>query len=144
LFIKEQIMFNDIDLLIAFLIAGLSTFFLTYPIKKLAFKFGIVDLPNHRKLHKDVTVRLGGLSIFLGVMLGILYLRPEHEHLPEIILGAIVIVITGVIDDRFDIRPVIKLSGQLIATSFLISSGLIIERITLPILGMIDLGFVSV
>src|SRR5690625_7504120 len=77
-------------------------------------------------------------------MLGILYLQPSHEHMPEIITGAIVIVLTGALDDKFNIRPVIKLSGQLIAASFLISSGLIIERITLPLIGMVDLGFVSV
>src|SRR5699024_910722 len=55
-----------------------------------------------------------------------------------------VILLTGALDDRFGIRPVIKLSGQLIAASFLISDGLIIERLTLPIFGMVDLGFISV
>src|SRR5699024_5734788 len=88
--------------------------------------------------------RFGGLAIFLGALLGALYLQPRHEHLPEILLGAIVIVITGALDDRFGIRPVVKLTGQLIAATFLISSGLIIERITLPIIGMIDLGVFSV
>src|SRR5699024_12524406 len=65
-------------------------------------------------------------------------------HLPEILLLAIVILLTGALDDRFGIRPVIKFSGQLIAASFLISDGLIIERLTLPIFGMVDLGFISV
>ena len=137
-------MFNYVDLFIAFLIALLSTFALTYPVKKLAIKLGVLDMPNHRKIHKKVTPRLGGLAIFLGAFLGALYLQPRHEHLPEILLGAIVIIITGALDDRFGIRPVIKLAGQLIAASFLISSGLIIERITLPLIGMVDLGFISV
>lgn len=137
-------MFNYVDLLIAFLIALLATFLLTYPIKKLAIKLRVLDLPNSRKIHKKITPRLGGLAIFIGALLGALYLQPRHEHLPEILLGAIVIVITGALDDRFGIRPVVKLAGQLIAASFLISSGLIIEKVTLPIIGMIDLGFVSV
>src|SRR5690625_6937892 len=59
-------------------------------------------------------------------------------------MGALAIIVTGVLDDRYTIRPVIKLSGQLIAASFLVSSGLIIERITLPFIGTVDLGFVSV
>src|SRR5699024_3029739 len=88
--------------------------------------------------------RLGGLAIFLGAALGLLYLQPEHIHLLEISLGAIVIVLTGMLDDRFGIRPVIKLSGQLIAASFLLSSGLIIERITLPFFGVVELGVFSV
>lgn len=137
-------MLNYVDLFTAFAIAFIGTFTLTYPVKKLAIKFGAVDFPNHRKIHTKVTPRLGGLAIFFGVFLGALYLQPQHEHLLEISLGAIVIIITGVLDDRFGIRPVIKLSGQLIAASFLISSGLIIERITLPFLGVVDLGFISV
>ncbi|SFB27193.1 UDP-GlcNAc:undecaprenyl-phosphate GlcNAc-1-phosphate transferase [Lentibacillus halodurans] len=137
-------MFNFTDLAIAFLIALISTFMLTYPVKQLAIKLKTVDLPNYRKMHKKVTPRLGGLAIFMGVLLGGLFLQPRHEHLPEIVLGAIVILITGALDDRFSIRPVIKLTGQLIAASFLISSGLIIERITLPVIGMVDLGFTSV
>lgn len=137
-------MLNQFNLSIAFIIALLATLVLTYPIKKLAIKWGAIDLPNHRKIHTKITPRLGGLAIFLGAFLGALYLQPHHEHLPEIFLGAIVIVITGALDDRYSIRPVIKLTGQLIAASFLISSGLIIERITLPFFGMVDLGFISV
>jgi len=137
-------MFNYVDLLIAFLIALLATFLLTYPVKSLAIKLKVLDFPNSRKIHRKVTPRFGGLAIFLGALLGALYLQPRHEHLPEILLGAIVIVITGALDDRFGIRPVVKLTGQLIAASFLISSGLIIEKITLPIIGMIDLDFISV
>lgn len=137
-------MFNYVDLMIASFIALISTFFLTFLVKKLAVKFNIVDFPNQRKIHKIVTPRAGGLAIFLGVVLGMVYLHPEHIHLFEIILGAVVIIIVGLLDDRFDIRPIIKLSGQIIAASFLISSGLIIERVTLPFIGLIDLGPLSV
>lgn len=137
-------MINYVDLMIASFIALISTFLLTFPVKKFAIKFNIVDLPDKRKIHVKATPRIGGLAIFLGAALGLLYLQPEHIHLFEISLGALVIVLTGLLDDRYDIRPVIKLSGQLIAASFLISSGLIIERITLPFIGMIDLGVFSV
>jgi len=137
-------MYSGFDLFIAFLIALLSTLLLTYPVKKLAIRWKVLDFPNYRKIHDKVTPRLGGLAIFLGAFLGALYLRPQNEHLPEVLLGALVIIVTGALDDRYQIRPVIKLSGQLIAASFLISSGLIIERITLPLIGMVDLGFVSV
>lgn len=137
-------MFNYVDLAIAFLIALVSAFLLTYPVKKLAIKIKAVDLPNDRKIHTKVTPRIGGLAIFLGAILGALYLQPSHPHLPEIVAGAFVIVLTGMLDDRYSIKPVIKLTGQLIAASLLVSSGLIIERITLPFIGMIDLGFFSV
>ncbi|MEN2767332.1 glycosyltransferase family 4 protein [Ornithinibacillus xuwenensis] len=137
-------MFNYLDLGVAFLIALISSLVLTYPVKKLAFKIGAVDLPNDRKIHKKITPRLGGLSIFLGAFIGAIYLQPQHEHLVEIVVGAIVIIITGALDDRFTLRPIAKLTGQLIATSFLISGGLIIEKITLPLIGQVELGFFSV
>lgn len=137
-------MLNFVDLAIAFMIAFIASFLLTYPVKKFAMKVGAVDFPNHRKIHKEVKPRLGGIAIFLGALLGGLYLAPDHEHLPEIVLGALVIIITGALDDRFQIKPIAKLTGQLIAASFLVSSGLIIERVTLPFIGMVDLGFFSV
>src|SRR5699024_4522724 len=100
-FNEEHIMIHTIDLLIVFLIAGLSSFLLTYPLKKLAFTFNVVDLPNARKIHKHQTARLGGLAIFISFTLSLLYLRPVYEHMLEIILGAVVIVVTGLLDDRF-------------------------------------------
>lgn len=137
-------MFDYMDLFIAFCIALVISFFSTYLVKKFAIKIGAVDFPNHRKIHTKVIPRLGGLAIFFGAFFGALYLQPSHEHLTGILLGAIAIIITGALDDRFELKPVVKLTGQLIAASFLISSGLIIERITLPIVGMVDLGFLSV
>ncbi|AVR00527.1 undecaprenyl-phosphate alpha-N-acetylglucosaminyl 1-phosphate transferase [Oceanobacillus iheyensis] len=137
-------MFNYVDIVIAFLIAAISSLVLTYPVIKFANVIGAVDLPNHRKVHKKVTPRLGGIAIFLGAFLGALYLQPSHPHLPEILIGALVIILTGALDDRFSIRPVVKLTGQLVAASFLVSSGLIIEKLTLPFFGTVELGFVSV
>lgn len=135
---------NYIDLLIGFLIALISSFLLIYPVKRLAIKWNIVDKPNYRKIHTETTPRFGGIAIFMGSMLGLLYLFPSNEHMFAIIAGAFVIVITGTLDDRYDVRPVVKLTGQFIAASFLVSSGLIIEQINLPFFGMVELGFISV
>lgn len=137
-------MFNFMDLGIAFIIALVTSFLITYPVKKFASKIGAVDLPNDRKIHEKITPRIGGLSIFIGAFLGVLYLQPHHEHLTEIFCGAVIIIITGILDDRFTLNPIAKLTGQLIATSFLIAGGLIIDRITLPFIGQIELGFFSV
>ncbi|WP_047984701.1 MraY family glycosyltransferase [Ornithinibacillus californiensis] len=134
-------MYTIIDLIIAFLISLISTLLLVYPIKKLAVKWNIIDLPNYRKVHKNPTPRLGGLAIFLGTCLGVLYLWPtSFEHFPAIVLGAIIIVATGMIDDKYAIKPIYKLVGQVIPAVLLILSGLIIERITLPFFGVVELA----
>lgn len=137
-------MIQTFDLIIALLISCVSTFILTIPVRALAIKFGIMDLPNKRKIHLNPIPRFGGIAIFIGTYLGILYLRPEHEHLPEIFLGSLLIVLVGALDDRFEIRPVIKLTGHIAAAMIVISSGLVIERITVPFFGVIELGVVSV
>ncbi|WP_077706370.1 glycosyltransferase family 4 protein [Virgibacillus dokdonensis] len=137
-------MINYVDFMIAFVIAAATSFLLTYPVKKFAVFVGAVDFPNYRKIHTKVTPRLGGLAIFLGMGAGLLYLQPSHPHLAEIAAGAVVIIVTGALDDRFGIQPVVKLTGQLIAASFLVSSGLIIEKLTLPLFGTVELGFASV
>lgn len=137
-------MIDFIELMIASFIALIATFFLTFLVKKIALKWQVVDIPNKRKIHKHVTPGMGGVAIFLGAALGLLYLQPEHIHLPSIIIGSIVIVVTGVLDDKYDIRPIIKLSGQIIAALVLISSGMIIEKLTLPFVGMVELGFLGI
>ncbi|MFC3040387.1 glycosyltransferase family 4 protein [Virgibacillus xinjiangensis] len=138
-------MFYDYtELTIAFFISLIASFLLTYLVKSLALKIGAVDHPDHRKIHQEPVPRIGGLAIFFGAVLGVLYIQPAHDSLIPIAFGALVIIITGFLDDLYTIRPIIKLTGQLIATSFLISSGLIIDRLTLPIIGMVDLGFFSV
>src|SRR5699024_12318411 len=57
-FPRSPIMFNYTDLAIAFFIALITTFLLTFPVKKLAIKLKAVDLPNYRKIHKKVTPRI--------------------------------------------------------------------------------------
>ena len=129
---------NITKLLIAVAITFISTLILVFPVKKIAMKYGFVDSPNSRKIHKRVMPTLGGLAMFLGTAFGMLYLRPEHPELHSIIFGAILITGVGIIDDKFQIRPLTKLIGQLGAATIAISGGVIIEKITLPFIGLIE------
>lgn len=129
---------NITQLIMAFFITLISTLFLVYPIKKIAIRFGFIDLPAERKIHKKATPRLGGLAIFLGTGLGLLFLRPSHPDLFAIVTGSCVIVTIGLLDDKYQIRPLLKLGGQLLAAGIVISAGIIIERITIPVLGTIE------
>ncbi|MGJ9458155.1 glycosyltransferase family 4 protein [Oceanobacillus sp. CF4.6] len=137
-------MFNFINITIAFLIALIASFLLTFVVKRLAVKIGAVDKPDHRKIHTEVTPRIGGVAIFLGALLGGLYFDINHPQLMPIFLGAIIIFLTGLLDDLYNLKPMLKLTGHLAAATILVGSGIIIERITLPIIGVIDLGFFSV
>lgn len=133
-------MLSTIDMLIAFMISCVSTLLLVYPVKKLAHKLNILDFPDKRKVNKKPMPRIGGVAILLGTFIGILYLDLTHEFFPDYLISASIIAITGILDDKFILRPIYKLTGQLIAAAFLIWSGIIIARITLPFLGIIELS----
>lgn len=133
-------MYDIAELVIAFLISAATSLLVTPLIKKLAIKLKAIDEPdNKRKTHDCVRASLGGLSIFIGAAAGFLYLQPVHEQMNAIILGACIMLITGMLDDIFDLKPIYKLSGQLTAAIVVVSSGLIIEKLTVPFLGTIYL-----
>ncbi|WP_042462505.1 glycosyltransferase family 4 protein [Neobacillus dielmonensis] len=118
---------------------------LTPLVKKLAFKIGATDKPNYRKVHSKIMPRLGGLSIFLSFIIGIAILKPAGEfHLP-IVLGSILIILTGILDDIKEISPKLKLAGQVAAAAVVvIYGGLKVEFINLPFGGTIDFGYLSI
>lgn len=133
-----------LPIIIPFLISLLSTFLLTFPIKKLSYSLGFLDYPEKRKIHQKAMPQLGGLAIFLGVFLGLIYWRPEHGIIIKVSVGALIVFMTGLLDDKYDLRPFYKLTGQLLATAYVIYSGLTIDRLTLPLIGVIELGVLSI
>ncbi|MFD1020137.1 glycosyltransferase family 4 protein [Thalassobacillus hwangdonensis] len=129
------------NLLIGLMISFTTSFLLTFPVRKLAYRLKVMDYPELRKIHTKITPRMGGLAIFFGVVAGMIYLQPTIPHFLSICLGAVVIMLTGLLDDRYQLRPLVKLTGQIIAAVLLLSSGLIIEKITIPLIGVIPLNY---
>ncbi|GAE92451.1 undecaprenyl-phosphate N-acetylglucosaminyl 1-phosphate transferase [Gracilibacillus boraciitolerans JCM 21714] len=101
-------MYNITELIIAFLIATLVAFFTTPLVKKLAFKINAIDVPKGRKQHDGIKARLGGIAIIAGVAAGLIYLQPEHPYMLEIIIGGIIIIITGILDDTIGLKLIRK------------------------------------
>ncbi|WP_173915584.1 glycosyltransferase family 4 protein [Halobacillus sp. Marseille-Q1614] len=129
-----------IEITIAFLLAMTVSYLLVFPVIKLARKWKMMDQPEARKIHEVTTPRMGGLAIFGGVVVGMLVIQPAIQYMTAISIGAFVIVLTGLLDDRFQIRPIAKLAGQVLAASILIFSGLQIDILTIPFIGMIPLS----
>ncbi|WP_346207861.1 MraY family glycosyltransferase [Caldifermentibacillus hisashii] len=124
----------------AFGISFVTTYLLVFPIIKLAIRFKIMDIPNQRKVNKVPIPRMGGLGIVIGTTLGLIYLQPFHEHFGKIAIGAIIVVITGLLDDKFSLPPLIKLIGQLVPACILFISGINIERVSFPFFGIVELS----
>lgn len=132
-------MLINYELIIVFLISLISAFLVTPIIKQLAIKLDAVDRPdNIRKTHINVRASMGGLAIFIGTAFGILYIQPVSEQMVGIIIGAIIITITGLLDDRYELNPLMKLIGQILAAFAAVYGGVRITLITLPIIGVIE------
>jgi UDP-GlcNAc:undecaprenyl-phosphate GlcNAc-1-phosphate transferase len=114
-------------------------------IRKFALVIGATDEPNKRKVHQIIMPRLGGLAIFISFMTGFFILRPVNSASFAIIIGCIVIVITGICDDLFELSAKYKLMGQLAASLTVVFLGdLQVVFINLPFGGHLEFGFLSV
>ena len=87
---------------LALLTALVVSFLMTPVVKSFAYKVGAIDVPkDERRMHHKPIPRLGGLAIFAGFMASILLfvdirLNPQMQ---SILLGAVIIVVLGVVDD---------------------------------------------
>ncbi|WP_246942781.1 MraY family glycosyltransferase [Bacillus pinisoli] len=131
-------------LYLTLVICSLFSFVITPKIKTLAIKIGATDQPNHRKVHLSSMPRLGGLAIFFSTLLGLFILKPIHPALISMLIGSFIIILTGVLDDLYEISAKYKLLGQLIAAIVVIYGGVIVKFINLPLGIQLELGLFSI
>src|SRR5215468_10235137 len=113
--------------LLAFLIALSASLLLTVPVRALAIRVGMVDLPGPRKVHLEPIPLLGGLAIYGAVMLAILlaFDGPARAQSLGIVTGATLVAAVGFLDDRGWLHHQIKLFAAMpIAAGILLVSGI--------------------
>lgn len=117
------------------LFSALISFLITPLVRKLAFSFNVVDVPkDNRRVHKKPIPKLGGLAIYIAFLIMIFLKKsPIDQSEIGIIIGSLIIVIGGVVDDKYNIKPWQKLLFQIAAASFLIFFKVMISVITNPI-----------
>ncbi len=125
------------NFLIPFVIALGSCLIFTPISIFLARKYKLTDDPRLRKhpatIHKITIPRAGGLPIFLAFLIASILVIPFSQRLAGILLGGLVLVIIGIIDDRYDIKNFYKLLGQILAAIIVVGSGIGISFITNPL-----------
>ena len=103
---------------LALLTALVVSFLMTPVVKSFAYKVGAIDVPkDERRMHHKPIPRLGGLAIFAGFMASILLfvdirLNPQMQ---SILLGAVIIVVLGVVDDIMALPALLKFVVQIVA-----------------------------
>ena len=142
LFALEMTHPTELDALYAFLAAALVTALLTPLTKRLARVVGAIDRPRERGLSERSTPLLGGIAIFGGLLVaGLIWLPTgyfkEHELWHGVLLAAAVITFVGAIDDRFELPPLVKLAGQVIAAVITVHYGVAVKSVTLPFIGVL-------
>ncbi len=124
-----------LDALYAFLAAAVATALLTPLTMRLAVAVGAVDVPRERGLSERPTPLLGGLAIFAGTLIAGLIWLPDERIWHGMLIAAAFITVVGAIDDRFELPPLVKLAGQVLAALIVVHYGIVVELITLPFVG---------
>ena len=101
---------------LALIVALVVSFLMTPVVKTFAYKVGAIDVPkDNRRMHKVPIPRLGGLAIFIGFMVSILLFVPITPEMRSILLGAVIIVVLGVVDDIMALPAMLKFVIQIVA-----------------------------
>jgi UDP-GlcNAc:undecaprenyl-phosphate GlcNAc-1-phosphate transferase len=113
--------------LIAFAVGLIASMGLTIPVRQLALRVGMVDHPGPRKVHVQPMPLLGGLAIYLGVLIALLVSMdgPALTQVIGIYAGATLVAVVGILDDRGLLHHQIKLFGAMpVAAIILLASGI--------------------
>ncbi|MFN8374567.1 MAG: MraY family glycosyltransferase [Anaerolineae bacterium] len=104
--------------------------------RQIAMRLGVVDKPNQRKIHTDHKPLMGGLAIYVAFVLSLLLFSPSQfmSELSAILLGATVLSVVGLLDDRFNLGIRIRLIAMTAAAIILIAAGIQIRLFNNPLI----------
>lgn len=127
----EQIIVNVVYGISAVLCAAFMSYAMTPPVRVLAFLIGAVDVPtDDRRMHIKPTPRIGGMAIFIGFAFSSLVFGHLNSTLTAVLLGGMILVALGIVDDVFRLGPGIKFLVQVLASGIPVYFGVIIDHIT--------------
>lgn len=136
------------NIIMPFIISVALSLSMTPIVKKIAVKVGAIDIPkDERRVHKKPMPLMGGLALYISVIVTSLLFLPIDKTLISIIIGGSIICISGIIDDIKDLSPRAKLVFQIIAAIVLILGDVKIDAITNPFTKtskLIELGIFSI
>ncbi len=97
----------------------------------IAPKIGAVDIPKDgRRMHTKPMPRFGGLAIFLGTELALLFFLWDDPKYRGIILGGFLIYLLGIVDDLKGVSAKVKLLGQIVCAVIVYTFGVKISFVT--------------
>ncbi|MFH0773988.1 MAG: MraY family glycosyltransferase [bacterium] len=113
-----------IKLYLSIFLASIFCALITTPIiRRLALKWGVVDIPSHRKIHIEPIPLFGGLAIAFTFLFVFSLFGSFNIELLAALFASLVIIAIGIWDDIKSISPFLKLSAQILACWLVIIFG---------------------
>lgn len=130
-------MFPDMQLwlkvLLAIATALVISFAFTPIVKSFAEKVGAMDVPGEaRRVHDHPIPRMGGMAIFLGFLISVVLYANVTKQVQGILIGSVIIVATGAVDDIISLKYWIKLIAQVLAAVIAVLHGVVISVLMNP------------
>ncbi len=124
---------GNLYVILALIVAFLISFSATPVVIGIAKKIKAIDVPkDERRVHKKPIPLIGGLAIFYGFLISVLCFCKIDRSVIGILIGAIIIVTTGIIDDKYDLPAKLKLLMQIAAAGVVVAFGVEMEYIKNP------------
>src|SRR6266536_3844902 len=123
------------------LVAAAVPYLLTPLVRRLAIAAGAEHAARARDVHTDPVPLLGGIAMYLGLAAGLL-VASRLTHLSTVFMGTRVasglllagglLVLMGIVDDRWGLGAITKLAGQVGAGAILVWSGAVVAWLPVP------------
>ena len=95
-------------------IAFIVSYILTPYMARVGKKQNMMDMPGHRKIHEEAIPNLGGIVIFFGFLLSLLFVVQIEGQIKALLIGGVIILLLGVVDDIVDLSPKHKFIIQMV------------------------------
>ncbi len=102
--VKEAIPYFSVALILSFILVPIA--------KRIGFKLNIYAQENQRTVHEGKMVRMGGVAIFLSFMISMAIFTGADKTINAILIGGTIVFMGGLLDDIYDLKPIIKLGFQ--------------------------------
>ncbi len=107
--------------LLVFFISLISTLLLTPYLISYLRKINVVDIPGGRRINTKIVPRMGGLIIFLVVLVVLNTFSEDVNSISKLITAVSILMFCGIIDDVVGLKSMVKLILQIISAFIIIS-----------------------
>lgn len=132
---------------IVFFVAMLLSYLATHLFRRVALKVNLVDTPSSKKIHTKPIPTMGGICLFIVYWLSYFIGIPSRNQLADVwalVISSAVIVLTGIIDDKVELKPWQKMIGILIgANIFYFFTNIRLDHFSIALLGRIEFYEIS-